>query len=173
MECSPGTDNWSNRRKWSLGSHWYVYVYLTSAGKKHLSSTLFLLTFLLLFFLDTVCADQSSPPAHGSSLARAVHDEDGWRSEDEEDGFESTVYIKREKGVAYLLWFFFGIQGGHRFYTRNYGSAVLYLLTFGLFGLGWLIDLILIPSLVDECNRESERRYRRYRTHRTHLAVVN
>lgn len=46
--------------------------------------------------------------------------------------------------VAFLLCFFVGYLGIHRFYAGKIGTGVLYLFTCGLFGIGWLVDLILI-----------------------------
>lgn len=46
--------------------------------------------------------------------------------------------------VTALLWFFFGMLGVHRFYLGHYGMGILYLLTAGLCGIGWLIDGILL-----------------------------
>lgn len=75
---------------------------------------------------------------------------------------------KKSMGVSYLLWFFVGMLGAHRFYNGRTGSGIAqlaifvvgFLLTFigiGLFVLGalgiWvLIDAFLIPSWVREHN---------------------
>jgi len=48
--------------------------------------------------------------------------------------------------VALLFVWFFGMLGIHRFYVNRVGSGVLWLLTFGLFGVGVLVDIILIAS---------------------------
>ena len=50
----------------------------------------------------------------------------------------------RKKMTALLLAFFLGPTGAHRFYVGNTKSAVLYLCTFGLFGIGTLVDLYKI-----------------------------
>ncbi len=51
---------------------------------------------------------------------------------------------RKNKIVALLLCIFFGVLGFHRFYVGKIGTGILYLFTFGLFGIGWLIDIILI-----------------------------
>tara|TARA_Y100000287_G_C14139235_1_gene313864 strand:+ start:153 stop:572 length:420 start_codon:yes stop_codon:yes gene_type:complete len=48
--------------------------------------------------------------------------------------------------VGYLLWIF-GFLGAHRFYFGRPVSGTVYLFTFGLLGIGWLVDLFLMPSL--------------------------
>ncbi|MEM8780510.1 MAG: NINE protein [Cyanobacteria bacterium P01_G01_bin.49] len=57
-------------------------------------------------------------------------------------------------GVAYIVWClcFFGVCGGQRFYTGNITSGLIYLFTFGVFGIGQFLDLILIPGMVDRRN---------------------
>ena len=58
----------------------------------------------------------------------------------------------KSKGVAYLLWFFLGGLSAHRFYLGKIGSGILYLLTFQLFGIGWIIDLFILGGMVDKYN---------------------
>ena len=46
--------------------------------------------------------------------------------------------------VTLLLCVFLGYMGIHRFYTKNYIAGIIQLLTGGMCGIWWLIDLILI-----------------------------
>ena len=46
--------------------------------------------------------------------------------------------------VAFLLAFFFGIWGVHRFYVGKWVSAIFMILTFGGFGFWVLADWIMI-----------------------------
>jgi TM2 domain len=46
--------------------------------------------------------------------------------------------------VAFLLCLFLGYLGIHRFYLGYTGMGVLELLTVGIFGIGWLVDFILL-----------------------------
>jgi len=58
----------------------------------------------------------------------------------------------KSKGIAYLLWFFFGYLGLHRFYLGKVGTGLLYLFTGGFFGIGWFIDLFILSGQVDAHN---------------------
>lgn len=48
------------------------------------------------------------------------------------------------KWVAFLLCLFLGYFGAHKFYEGKVGMGILYLFTLGLFGIGWIIDIISI-----------------------------
>ncbi len=48
------------------------------------------------------------------------------------------------KWVAFFLALFLGFVGAHRFYEGKIGSGLIYMFTFGFFGIGWLFDVITI-----------------------------
>ena len=60
----------------------------------------------------------------------------------------------KDKTVAYLLWagIAMGVAGLHRIYLGKYGTGFLYLFTWGLFGIGQLVDLFTIPGMVEDAN---------------------
>ena len=55
------------------------------------------------------------------------------------------------KAVGYLLWIF-GFTGAHRFYYGKPVTGTIWFLSLGLLGVGWLIDLFLIPSMDRQAN---------------------
>ena len=48
---------------------------------------------------------------------------------------------------------FLGILGIHRFYMGKWGTGIVYLLTGGLLGFGWLYDFCTLNRQIDELNR--------------------
>lgn len=50
----------------------------------------------------------------------------------------------KDKWIAFLLCFFLGYLGIHKFYEGKVGMGILYIFTGGLCGIGCLVDLILI-----------------------------
>ena len=50
------------------------------------------------------------------------------------------------KTIGYILWIF-GFTGSHRFYYGKPLMGTIYFFTFGLLGIGWLIDFFLIPAM--------------------------
>lgn len=57
-----------------------------------------------------------------------------------------SVGIWKNKWVSLILCIFFGVFGIHRFYEEKKVTGFIYLFTFGLFGLGWFFDIILIAT---------------------------
>ncbi|MFC2172344.1 NINE protein [Acidobacteriota bacterium] len=58
------------------------------------------------------------------------------------------------KSLGYILWIF-GFTGSHRFYYGKPVTGTIYFFTLGLFLIGWLIDIFLIPSM----DRRADLRY--------------
>lgn len=59
------------------------------------------------------------------------------------------------KTIGYLLWIF-GFMGAHRFYYGKPITGTIWFFSLGLLGVGWLIDLFLIPSM----DRKADIRFR-------------
>jgi len=57
-------------------------------------------------------------------------------------------------GVAYVLWFFVGLFGGHHFYLGNVGRGIGYLLTGAWLTIGLWIDLFTLPAQVKSVNAQ-------------------
>ncbi len=51
---------------------------------------------------------------------------------------------KKSRLVAFILCLLLGEFGAHYFYVGKIGMGILYLFTLGLFGFGWLVDIIRI-----------------------------
>ena len=56
--------------------------------------------------------------------------------------------------VGYILWIF-GFMGAHRFYFGRPITGTIWFFTLGLFFIGWIIDLFLIPGM----DRDADRKY--------------
>ena len=54
--------------------------------------------------------------------------------------------------VGYLMWGL-GFTGLHRFYFGKPLTGILWFFTGGLFLIGWIVDLFLIPSMAHHANR--------------------
>lgn len=55
---------------------------------------------------------------------------------------------------GYIFWIF-GFTGAHRFYYGKQITGTLWFFTFGLLGVGWIIDLFLIPGM----DRAADKKY--------------
>lgn len=58
------------------------------------------------------------------------------------------------KIIGYILWIF-GFMGAHRFYFGRPVSGTIYFFTLGIFLIGWIVDLFLIPGM----DRTADLRY--------------
>ncbi|MBL9174302.1 MAG: TM2 domain-containing protein [Verrucomicrobiales bacterium] len=56
------------------------------------------------------------------------------------------------KFIGYILWIF-GFTGSHRFYFGKPISGTIWLFTGGLFLIGWIIDVFLIPGMARNADR--------------------
>ena len=50
------------------------------------------------------------------------------------------------KAIGYILWIF-GFMGAHRFYYGRPVTGTIWFFTLGVFFIGWIVDLFLIPSM--------------------------
>jgi TM2 domain-containing membrane protein YozV len=57
--------------------------------------------------------------------------------------------------IGYLTWIF-GFMGAHRFYFGKPISGTVYFFSFGLLGIGWVVDFFLIPGM----NEQADRRFK-------------
>ncbi|WP_211315769.1 TM2 domain-containing protein [Isoalcanivorax indicus] len=64
------------------------------------------------------------------------------------------------KVIGYLLWLF-GFLGAHRFYYGKPITGTIWFFTLGLFFIGWIIDLFLIPSM----DRQADHRFQSGQIH--------
>lgn len=58
----------------------------------------------------------------------------------------TTITSDKNKKTALLCCIFGGFFGIHLFYVGRIGRGLLYLFTGGLFGIGWIVDIIKIST---------------------------
>ena len=58
--------------------------------------------------------------------------------------YQGNRLREKNKWVAFFLCLFLGFFGAHKFYEGKILFGVIYIFTFGLFGIGWLVDLIIL-----------------------------
>lgn len=63
-----------------------------------------------------------------------------------QNGLTGTGVSAKSKMVTLILAIFLGYLGVHRFYVGKTGSGIVWLFTMGLFGIGWIYDIIKIAS---------------------------
>lgn len=85
------------------------------------------------------------------------HQDKSTNHNSDKDYYEKTTYrtqyfeydgtvSRKNKWIALILCFVAGYYGVHYFYVGRVGKGILYLCTMGLFGIGWIIDIVKILS---------------------------
>lgn len=63
-------------------------------------------------------------------------------------GYQTPQYVRvcssRSKMVALVLCILLGYLGVHRFYVGKIGTGLIWFLTAGCFGIGWIVDIVTI-----------------------------
>ena len=80
----------------------------------------------------------------------------------------------KSTGTSYLLWLLclIGFCGIHRLYNGRIITGVIWLLTGGLLLIGQIIDLFLVPGMVDDANRRFADDVRRVQGHGRNRGVL-
>ncbi len=58
----------------------------------------------------------------------------------------ATAPAAKSRTTALILCILLGGLGVHRFYVGKVGTGIVWLLTAGVFGIGWLVDIIMIAT---------------------------
>lgn len=73
----------------------------------------------------------------------------GYRFWDKEEELSDVIHrVQRLQGtwknkwITLVLCVFLGFFGIHKFYEEKIFAGIIYLFTFGLFGIGWIVDII-------------------------------
>lgn len=64
----------------------------------------------------------------------------------------AAISQAKSTGIAYLLWFFLGALGAHKFYLGRIGMGFAYFFTLGFLTIGLWIDLFTLPRQVRNAN---------------------
>jgi TM2 domain-containing membrane protein YozV len=97
-----------------------------------------------------------------------VEEEEPDRKRKPQGGKKGQPVPHKSLQTAYLLWLFLGLVGGHRFYLGRWLTGGLYAISLGFYGVGWVLDLFLLPWLVRWTNEERQHRLE----HQEHVEPV-
>ena len=74
-----------------------------------------------------------------------------------EGGKKEEEPKEKRKAITFFLCLLLGFVGAHKFYEGKLKIGLLYLCTCGIFGFGWIIDIILIMLKKDEIYNPKEK----------------
>lgn len=128
------------------------------------------LSFLLFFSIILVTfAQKGVAPVSKEQLLSARYPSTPWyavvASRDADDLEDPPGEPGKTRAAAYIIWYFLGLFGGHRFYMKRYGTAcVQLLLSMSLIGLPasllwWIRDAFYVHQWVSAFNEERRRQY--------------
>ncbi|CEG86853.1 TM2 domain-containing protein [Propionibacterium freudenreichii] len=63
-----------------------------------------------------------------------------------QQAFGQPPVSDKNRTAALLLCIFLGGLGVHRFYAGKVGTGIVWLLTAGCLGIGWIVDIIMIAT---------------------------
>ncbi len=95
------------------------------------------------------CPREALPPLHADGEADTMNEGRAVSSTDQDHGEGPMTPEATETHsilVGYILWIF-GFLGSHRFYYGKPITGTIWFFTLGLLGIGWLVDLFLIPGM--------------------------
>lgn len=105
-----------------------------------------LLYFSNVYTIQTV-SDLLLENQNASNLAN-VNERNDYYDVQPQDSSDKNTHLtspeEKDKWIAFVLCLFLGTLGIHKFYEKKVGIGILYIFTYGLFGIGVLIDLIKI-----------------------------
>ncbi|WP_099206172.1 TM2 domain-containing protein [Scatolibacter rhodanostii] len=84
-----------------------------------------------------------TPPPYDNSAYQQPPIHVNFYTENQQQQYAASY---KSRLAALLLCIFLGVLGVHRFYTGKIGTGLLWLFTGGLFGIGYIVDIILIAT---------------------------
>lgn len=105
----------------------------------------------------TNCGRQVEELESNNDLSGGIHINNVSNSNSSSSASASAAAVAQQNGMgmtrppkeinkitALILCVLFGWVGAHKFYEGRVGLGILYIFTMGLFGIGWIVDFIII-----------------------------
>lgn len=95
---------------------------------------------------DTVNYDNSSQTTVINNYYQAKPEQGNYQQNTCNQPVQMKLVSSKSKTTALILCILLGYFGVHQFYAGKTGMGLLYLFTMGLFGIGWIVDIISIAT---------------------------